>query len=69
MSIRAIRGIMAITVLFAVLLYTFANVIFAPMQETALSPVKTYRISGIKPYDFLDGINPPSWIVNYVSYP
>ncbi|KJA21276.1 hypothetical protein HYPSUDRAFT_88078 [Hypholoma sublateritium FD-334 SS-4] len=67
MSIRAIRGILAIVVLFAVLLYTFLNVIFAPIQETALSPIKSYRVSGVTPYDLLDGINYPTWHVSYRS--
>lgn len=66
-SIRAMRGILAIIVLFAILFYTLLNVIFAPIQETALSPVKSYRISGVKPYDLLEGINYPAWTVNYVS--
>ncbi|KJA20333.1 hypothetical protein HYPSUDRAFT_816951 [Hypholoma sublateritium FD-334 SS-4] len=65
MSIRAIRGILAIVVLSAVFFYTLLNVIFAPIKEAALSPVKTYRISGIAPTDLLDHTFIPVWMVTY----
>ena len=64
--IRAVRGILAIIVLSAVFFYTLLNVIFAPVKETALSPVKSFRISGATPTDLLENINFPTWTVTYV---
>ncbi|KJA25454.1 hypothetical protein HYPSUDRAFT_213835 [Hypholoma sublateritium FD-334 SS-4] len=63
--VRAIRGLLAIIVLSAVLFYTLSNVIFAPVKETALSPVKSFRISGYTPSDLLEDINIPAWDVTY----
>lgn len=63
---RAVRGVLAIIILSAVLFYTLSNVIFAPVKETALSPVKSFRISGYTPSDLLEDINIPAWDVTYV---
>ena len=65
---RAIRGVFAIIILSAVLFYALLNVIFAPVKETALSPVKSYRISGFTPSDLLEDINIPAWDVTFVRY-
>ena len=53
-------------VLSAVFSYALLNVIFVPIKETALSPVKTYRISGLTPTDLVDNTNFPAWRVTYV---
>ncbi|KJA20356.1 hypothetical protein HYPSUDRAFT_1092600 [Hypholoma sublateritium FD-334 SS-4] len=66
--IRAVRGILAIVVLSAVLFYTLLNVIFAPVKETALSPVKSFRITGFTPDDLLENINSPAWTVTYALH-
>ncbi|KJA20332.1 hypothetical protein HYPSUDRAFT_43228 [Hypholoma sublateritium FD-334 SS-4] len=65
-SIRAIRGILAITVLSAVFFYALLDVVFAPIKETALSPVKSFRITGYTPVDLDENTESPAWIVNYV---
>lgn len=64
--IRAVRGILAIIVLSVVFFYTLLEVIFAPIKETELSPIKTYRISGITPTNLIKYIEPPVWRVTYV---
>ncbi len=69
MSIRAIRGILAICVLSAVIAYTLLNVVLSPVKEAALSPVKTYRISGITPSDLLQNTLNPAWRVTFVRIP
>lgn len=66
MHIRAIRGILAIVVLLAIFFYTLLNVIFWPIKEAALSPVKEYRIAGDEPFDLLKKTINPGWRVTYV---
>ena len=67
-SIRAIRGVMATIVLFAILFYTLLNVVLAPIKETGLSPVKLFRIPGVEPADLLEHTYDPVWRVTYVSF-
>lgn len=66
MYIRAARGILAIIVLSAIFFYILLDVVYAPIKETALSPVKTYRISGIAPSDLGAETQPPVWTVALV---
>ena len=66
MYIRAARGILAIIVLSAIFFYTLLDVVYAPIKETALSPIKTYRISGIAPSDLGAETEYPMWLVTYV---
>lgn len=65
-SIRAIRGMLAISVLFAVFFDILLNVIFAPARESSLSPVKSFRPTGLTQFDLQVGINPAAWAVTYV---
>ena len=68
LPVRASRGVFTIFILSAVLFYALLNVIFAPLKEAALSPVKSYRISASTPSDRLENINVPAWDVMFVCY-
>lgn len=64
---RFIRGVTGIVLFALVSCFIMLNVIFKPMQETALSPVKEYQTS-VLPYGLADGIELPTWNIVFVRF-
>ncbi|KAF5315036.1 hypothetical protein D9619_007478 [Psilocybe cf. subviscida] len=59
-TVRVIRGFLGLVFLATIVFWGFSNILFEPMKETALGPIREFRTRR-PPTDFLSTIDPPVW--------